>query len=486
MNADHNYERTVDLAGFLKAVLLHWRQMIILGVLFALILGMIPVLEYKSGNKASSPQTDEVPEGYLTQAEYNAVLKRLEETMADKKQYVANSYLMQIDPFKEVVARERIFVNVLSDAEDPQGIGSVTEDTDETEMNSDAQAEEQADAGDTESAKSAGAGNTAAAYSTARVMREYVAFLSSRIDWTELAEELGTEPRYIDECVSADTFMDSALIVISVKGFDTDIACAIRDYAVEKTEEEHARIEAKICGHDLYVMDGGVEIMYDASMRTYQESLVNECATTQTRYDNFRNSRSSFVYNAPARASLNKKAVLSNAVTGFIAGVLIGAMISIILIFVRGRVISSRELQLSYDIKPLADLHSIERTGLGSGIDRRIENIGMGGDGKLSDDERIRKAAQLVELYALDAENIVLTGDIEEDELKATAERLQKDLKGIKLEYCLTLLGNNALLRASDGVILVEKRNESRLGMIESDIGMIGEMKIPVIGAILL
>ena len=47
MNADHNYERTVDLAGFLKAVLLHWRQMIILGVLFALILGMLPVLEFR-------------------------------------------------------------------------------------------------------------------------------------------------------------------------------------------------------------------------------------------------------------------------------------------------------------------------------------------------------------------------------------------------------------------------------------------------------
>ena len=85
MNADHNYERTVDLAGFLKAVLLHWRQMIILGVLFALILGMIPILEYKSGSKTSSPQTDEVPEGYLTQAEYNAVLKRREDRMADKK-----------------------------------------------------------------------------------------------------------------------------------------------------------------------------------------------------------------------------------------------------------------------------------------------------------------------------------------------------------------------------------------------------------------
>ena len=313
-----------------------------------------------------------------------------------------------------------------------------------------------------------------------------MAFLSSRIDWNELAEELGTEPRYIDECVSADSYMDSALIVISVKGFDADIACAIRDYAVEKMADAHAGIEAQICGHELSMSDGGVEILYDASMRTYQESLVNECATTQTRYDNFRNSRSSFVYNAPARASLNKKAVLSNAVTGFIAGVLIGAMINIILIFVRGRVISSKELLLSYDIKTLADLRSTERTGPGSGIDRAIENIGMGGDGKLSDDERIRKAAQLVELYAHDAENIVLTGDTSEDELKATAERLQKELQGIKLEYCVTLLGNNAMFRASDGVILVEKRNESRLGMIESDIGMIGEMKIPVIGVILL
>ena len=465
MNADHNYERTVDLAGFLKAVLLHWRQMIILGVLFALILGMLPVLEYRSGNKTSNPQTNEVPEGYLTQAEYNAVLKRLEETMADKKQYVANSYLMQIDPFKEVVARERIFVNINSDSEDSQEIGTVTENIVDAEMSAEASSDGQADSSNAESVQTEGDGNTAMQYNSTRAIREYVAFLTSRIDWTDLAEKLETEPRYIDECVNVESYLDSA---------------------IEKMKEEQTRIKSQICEHGLICMDGGVEIMYDASMRTYQESLVNECATTQTRYDNFRNSRSSFVYNAPARASLNKKAVISNAITGFLVGVLIGAMMNIILIFARGRVISSKELLLSYDIKALADLRSREKTGIGSGIDRRIENIGMGGDGKLSDGERIQKAAQLVELYAHDAENIVLIGDVPEDTLKATTERLQQNLKGINLKYCVTLLGNNALLRESDGVILVEKRNESRLGMIENDIGMIGEMKIPVIGVILL
>ena len=486
MNADHNYERTVDLAGFLKAVLLHWRQMIILGVLFALILGMLPVLEYRAGNKTSNSQTNEVPEGYLTQAEYNAVLKRLEDTMADKKQYVANSYLMQIDPFKEVVARERIFVNINSDSEDSQEIGTVTENIVDAEMSAEASSDGQADSSNAESVQTEGDGNTAMQYNSTRAIREYVAFLTSRIDWTELAEKLETEPRYIDECVNVESYLDSALIVMSVKGFDEDIACSIRDFAIEKMKEEQTRIKSQICEHGLICMDGGVEIMYDASMRTYQESLVNECATTQTRYDNFRNSRSSFVYNAPARASLNKKAVISNAITGFLVGVLIGAMMNIILIFARGRVISSKELLLSYDIKALADLRSREKTGIGSGIDRRIENIGMGGDGKLSDGERIQKAAQLVELYAHDAENIVLIGDVPEDTLKATTERLQQNLKGINLKYCVTLLGNNALLRESDGVILVEKRNESRLGMIENDIGMIGEMKIPVIGVILL
>ena len=148
-------------------------------------------------------------------------------------------------------ARERIFVNVLSAPEGSEEIGTVTEDIDETETNSEAATEETADGGDTETVKAVGAGNTAAAYNTARVIREYVAFLGSRIDWNELAEELGTEPRYIDECVSADSYMDSALIVISVKGFDADIACAIRDYAVEKMADAHAGIEARICGHEL-------------------------------------------------------------------------------------------------------------------------------------------------------------------------------------------------------------------------------------------
>ena len=110
----------------------------------------------------------------------------------------------------------------------------------------------------------------------------------------------------------------------------------------------------------------------------------------------------------------------------------------------------------------------------------------MGSDGKLTYDERMLKAAQMVELYASDAGTIVLTGDVSESDLRSVTEKMQKNLKDISLKYCDTLFGNTSLLRESDGVILVEKKNESRLGRIETDIGIIGEMKIPVIGTILI
>ena len=495
MSSEYNYERTVDLVSFLKAVLVHWRQMFILGIIFALILGMVPILEYRAGDKkehsrSGNEMTDESA-GYLTAEEYNAALDRLDRIMAEKRQYVSHSFLMRIDPFNEAVARERIYVDVLLNSEELKELDeldTVVEITslagagdDESTSGTSSSADSTQTEGGTE-----GEVNSAVQFFASRLMREYTMFLTGRVDWTELAAELGTEPKYIDECITVESYIDSAELILSVKCYDTETAVRIRDYAVEKLKEELGAVKEDICDHELRFMDEGVEILYDSGMRNYQENFISEYATTQTRYDNFKDAKSNYVYNAPTRASLNKKAILVNLIIGFIVGVLIGAMFNVILIFVKGRVISSKELLLSYDLKPLATLSFDEKKRLFSGIDRFIENLGMGSDGKLTYDERMLKAAQMVELYASDAGTIVLTGDVSESDLRSVTEKMQKNLKGISLKYCDTLFGNTSLLRESDGVILVEKKNESRLGRIETDIGIIGEMKIPVIGTILI
>ena len=71
-------------------------------------------------------------------------------------------------------------------------------------------------------------------------------------------------------------------------------------------------------------------------------------------------------------------------------------------------------------------------------------------------------------------------------QLQKVKEKLQSNLSNIELVCCDTLLGHTSELRESNGVILVEKKNSSRMSEIETDIGIIAEMKMPIIGVILL
>ena len=90
MNSENNFERTVDLTSFLKVIFKNWRQMLILGFICALLLGMVPVYEYKTekSKKSSQTSTEEAEDTgkYITSEEYNASLKDLEQKLFSKKQ----------------------------------------------------------------------------------------------------------------------------------------------------------------------------------------------------------------------------------------------------------------------------------------------------------------------------------------------------------------------------------------------------------------
>lgn len=167
-------------------------------------------------------------------------------------------------------------------------------------------------------------------------------------------------------------------------------------------------------------------------------------------------------------------------------GILIVFAFSAALVFLRGRVISAKELAMSYDLRILACLNPAGGSGRLQGVDRWLGRIGTGEEGKLSDEERELKAAQMTELYAGNAGTIVLTGDVSAEELKKVAEKLGKNLKGVTIHSCTSIPGNAGVVKESSGVILVEKKNESRLSAIETDIGIIRGLDIPIIGAILI
>lgn len=492
MKSEVNYERTIDLVSFLKAVFVRWRQMVILGIICALFLGMIPIYEYKTEQKkdVSSSEESTDTDKYITLEEYNASLKDLEDKLNSKKQYLIHSVLMKIDPFDQIRAREYVYVDLIleeKELEELNGIDellSVAAEADESEVT---ETDQNSDTAESESGFDGEAGaNAKIRYLLSRVMGDYESFINTRIDWQQLADKLGIDGIYLKECVTIEVSPSKAMITICVKGYDEEMAAEIRDYVVEKILEEHDTVQSRFCEHELVLQDGGIEHIYDNTMRNYQENFVSELATTQTRYDNFKSAKSDYVYDAPVGTSLNKKDVLIHAIAGFIGGFAIAFAISAILVFAGGKVISAKELALSYDLKALTVIHSPGKKKFAGFVDDWIENIGLGEEKKLSEDERYQKAAQMAELYALNAGKLTVTGDVDTEVLKKVTEHLQKYLSNIRLVYCDTLLGHTSELRESDGVILVEKKNASRMSEVETDLGLIGDMKLPVIGVVLL
>ncbi|MDO4803753.1 MAG: hypothetical protein Q4A32_02915 [Lachnospiraceae bacterium] len=500
MNSGNNYERAVDVGGFLKAIFARWRWMLILGIVFALILGMVPVLEYRQAKSSSASDgaaggSDERDQ-YITDEEYEAVLTNIEKIMAGKRRYLADSYIMKIDPFNELVAKEYIYVNLILGQEELESLGEIDMMVSESaEGGAESDDEAASKAQETESdSDDAGEGNAPEGVSTEveylmnRVMSEYAILFSGGIDWSDLAETLGTEPKYIRECVSSDISLDTARLTVTVKSFDRELADAILDYVSLKIQEKRDVIADRLCDHELEMGQRTHEVIYDSSMRNTQENFISEIATSLTRYDNFVDARSNYVYKEKptAKARLSKKTVLKNAVVGALCGILLAIALSAVLVFLKGCVISAKEITMSYGIRVLAALDSEGGKGALRGVDRWIGRLGTGDEGRLSQDERYKKAAQMTELYAGDSGAIVLTGDVSQEELDLVAAKLGEYLKGFRLPCCVSILGNAESLRESNGVILVEKKNESKLGRIEADLGMIGELGIPIIGAILL
>ena len=492
MNSENNFERTVDLTSFLKVIFKNWRQMLILGFICALLLGMVPVYEYKTekSKKSSQTSTEEAEDTgkYITSEEYNASLNDLEQKLFSKKQYLINSILMKIDPFSEVRARKYLYIDLILEEEDLEELNGIEDMLDAAAAGSGSSENENTEtAAETDNgSENDGGSNAKIQYLLSRVISDYDYFIRTRIDWTELSEKLGIEGKYLRECVNIDAAADKAKITICIKHYDADEAEEIANYVVQKILEEKQSVIERFSNHDINVQDGGIEVAYDTSMKNYQENFVSELATTQTRYDNFKSAKSDFVYNAPSSTKLDKKAILRNLIVGFVGGCLIIFAISAVMVFAGGKVISTKELSLSYDLKPLASLTSTGKKKAAAFVDTWIENIGLGADKKLSEEERYKKAAQMTELYALDAEKLTLTGDVTIDELQKVKEKLQSNLSNIELVCCDTLLGHTSELRESNGVILVEKKNSSRMSEIETDIGIIAEMKMPIIGVILL
>lgn len=355
-------ERIIDIKALVRCFLERWRLLLLAAFIVGLILaGKEGYQQYKIYKSAQAGQ-EETPKASTeeTGTSKSAELKILSDSVEQKNAYLVNSILNKIDPSREGQATADIIVRV--ENENTAAQGNAAAEAAQTAAGETAQTTE----GETAQASAAPA-------QTARPVREYSERLSIglnilsyyqstvlyRMDYSEVAAQLGVDPAQIPELVTAaDSNKSDSMFTIRVIYPTEEGAKAILDAILAQLQASEPQIQELYEAHTFRIANETSGVIYDASMVKWANtraseiiSLINSRKTLDKNLASGTSAASSVVKFSRREAAVT---IVKEGVIGFAAG-LIGCIVLLALYFLAtGKVLSGRELNRQYDLRKIA------------------------------------------------------------------------------------------------------------------------------------
>ena len=172
------------------------------------------------------------------------------------------------------------------------------------------------------------------------------------------------------------------------------------------------------------------------------------------------------------------------AVAGFAAGVFLAACLLAAYYILFGIILSAEELNSRYGLRTLTVL---PKSGL-KGLSLKLARMGCDGTYYgMSPAEQLEVAAVNTSVYAPEARDILLVGDVDSRRLAEVAEALSEHMEGVQVT-CAPNINENAAslqaLKAYDYVILVEQLLTSRYARIDHTIQRLMDYNKTIIGTV--
>lgn len=434
----------VSLRRMLFSVGYRWKSIVAVAAILAVLLGGIQGV--RTFRQMRSRQLA-VQNNQISAEEENARLERrielLEKNIADHKAFLAESLLMQIDPYHVYQAKALIYIA----ADDPD---AVTNDNQEA--------------------------------NTSALVNVYYTAANTQ-EMTELvAQAAGVDVLDLSELVNIYIQQDQNL-QIAVYNPDAQIASQILSAYLDYLEEYQSKLGQSIAKHSYRVVFETVGLGESQSVRDKQSEARNHLTelekaleNLQKEYDGLRN---------PMQSVDAGTAAFKNGIKWAMLGVVAGAVLAVVVIcfgFVCGdRISSSAELKCRFGIRELGGFWAGKRK---CGF---FSSKLMAAEGRISSnsEENLDLIAANIASFAQSGESVLITGSMQYPEFVA---KLQQRLPDIKLVAGGSLIADAAAVRMlslCQGVILLVKKGESRYSAVSREIDRVSDLDKRLIGCII-
>ena len=461
-----NNERKISLKAFCKQYAIRWKQVLLVGIVFAILLGGYKGYDIRSKSGAE--------EESFTDAQDE--IRMIEKSLAQKSQYLKETPQTDIDPYHEGYAR--VLIQITTEAlekEKDKSSTVVISDTDETMDESSGLA-------------SALVEKTPAEKEADRILDYYKTVVKDSINWEPLSEKMGIKAIYFTEIIGfgvLENFPGNARISARYK--DTEGAEQILNYYLKYLIEAHDRVEQIYGAHEIRVV--GEPIVYwrvNSGMFTWLNTRVNEMNNLMNTLDTYKTATASLSgVDTSKRAII--KACIKNGIYGFVGGFVLYFIVFLLLCIAKGKVLSAQELNEQYGLTkiaavPIEDLHKLR------GLNKILFMLGADYYSNLSREKSFLLAKENLDaLIGDDTEPLGIISDLDEGELRVVVNSVLGESNNSELVILSNPEkepGSLAKLKDVKQAVLIAKTMVSSYNRWDQILRWMKEHDIAVVGSV--
>lgn len=470
MESNNGYGQELDLKDLMFAILRKWRTVLVVAVVLAAALGGGKALQAFRASQDVETQTEAKDayerelDSYTTAKESGErEIENISEDIQAQQTYMDESVLMNMSPYDVCEASADLFIKT-----DYQIMpGMVYQNADYTDS----------------------------------ILQAYQSVMTSAALQENVAKTVSLEPQYLKELISvkrgsftsgmaADGTTEYArytnLLTIKVRYSDKEKAQEILDGILSNVTGLQEQIAATIGPHTVSIVNQAVGSTVDMDLVKQQKDARDQLTDLQQSLSDKEAALKEL--KEPSAPSLGKsaavKAGVKYAVLGGVLGVFVVAFCISAVFVMSDKVYAAKDIRRRYGLDLLGTV-AVDGKKNG-GIDAwlaRLEGRKVCAD---SEQNGALLAANM-QNYAGDRKKLLVTGLVEESQLKQVVEMVQKQLKGYELAIGANMLECAETLKKlpeCEGVVLVEQSGVSGYSEMTQEIEKIKSMDKAIVGCV--
>ena len=350
-------ERIIDIKALFRCVAEKWRLLLLAGVLVGAVLaGIKGYSEYKLYLLSQGQQETAAEE---TGSEKGKVLNVMRVAEVDREAYYTESILGKINPHKEGRATADIIVSTAANT------AATAANTDATAANTASTA-----AGEEPAVQTGGA-------KPGNIVNYYSSTVLYRIDYTQVAEELGVDPALLGELVTTTPgTQDSSSISVTVIYPTAEGAEQILDAILAQVRASRVEAQRIYGNHELIIANEAAGVVVDEELFKWANNRAVEIMALVNSQKTLGNNLTSS--GAAKIAAVSQRDVALTAVKwgalGLLAGIAMTMVLIVVYLLAAGKVLSGREFNRHFGMKKIACVPSRKFTIL-KGLDKWAASI---------------------------------------------------------------------------------------------------------------